>query len=343
MLNALLIQLFGREVVEKLAEAGFESCARIADAGVDRLAEKSGITETLARRIIAVAMEEPQEADEAPEGDVALEIPVAAEAAFAPEATSRPEAGPATKAARKRSGSSGDEPRPQAARKSGPGAGAAAKAKPVPRPKIEIATEDADPFVDDVGLVRWMGLAGMDGGYREMSITVADEILDSGSLAIDEDAPQSAPSRAGADAAHAAEPIADSSRAMAAALFSAIAASPGALPEVGSAPEIGAAPVPSKVRESVAASGFIVAPGSAVASGSTVTPEPVVAPGPPARPAAPSPPIDRGMRRPVKPGAAASLVAGSFWSFGGPQPPKPPASRPPSPPASPRRRSQDGH
>jgi len=151
MLNALLIQLFGREVVEKLAEAGFESCARIAGAGVDRLAEKSGISETLARRIIAVAMEEPQDADEAPEGDVALEIPVAAEAVFAPEAPSRPEAGPATKAAKKRSGSSGDEPR--AGRKSGPGTGAAAKAKQAPRPKLEIAAED------DAGYARSDGAA----------------------------------------------------------------------------------------------------------------------------------------------------------------------------------------
>ena len=95
MLNPLLIQLFGREVIERLAEAGFESCATIADAGVERLAEDGGITPILARRIIAVAMEEPREADDLletaiePEPAAALGIAVAPETAMAPRTALR--------------------------------------------------------------------------------------------------------------------------------------------------------------------------------------------------------------------------------------------------------------
>ncbi len=53
----LLIQLFGREVLDQLREAGFASPLAIARAGPEMLAEQGAIALPLARRIVAVAME----------------------------------------------------------------------------------------------------------------------------------------------------------------------------------------------------------------------------------------------------------------------------------------------
>ena len=53
----LLVQLFGREVLDRLARAGFEDEVAIARAGADRLASESGISLSVAQRIVAVVEE----------------------------------------------------------------------------------------------------------------------------------------------------------------------------------------------------------------------------------------------------------------------------------------------
>ena len=53
----LLVQLFGREVLDRLARAGFEDEVAIALAGADRLASESGISLSVAQRIVAVVEE----------------------------------------------------------------------------------------------------------------------------------------------------------------------------------------------------------------------------------------------------------------------------------------------
>ena len=50
----LLIQLFGREVLDRLARAGYGDESAIAAAGPDRLASTSGVSLPLAQRIVAV-------------------------------------------------------------------------------------------------------------------------------------------------------------------------------------------------------------------------------------------------------------------------------------------------
>jgi hypothetical protein len=60
----LLIQLFGREVMDRLAAAGFDSGRSIARAGAERLAGDGGIALPLARRILAVAIESEMSADD---------------------------------------------------------------------------------------------------------------------------------------------------------------------------------------------------------------------------------------------------------------------------------------
>jgi len=53
----LLVQLFGRDVLDRLARDGFDSPAAIAAAGPERLASTTGIPLSLAERIAAVARE----------------------------------------------------------------------------------------------------------------------------------------------------------------------------------------------------------------------------------------------------------------------------------------------
>ncbi len=53
----LLVQLFGRDVLDRLALDGFDSAAAIAAAGPERLAATTGIPLSLAERIAAVALE----------------------------------------------------------------------------------------------------------------------------------------------------------------------------------------------------------------------------------------------------------------------------------------------
>ena len=76
----LLIQLFGREVMDRLAAAGYETGRSIVRAGADRLAQDGDIALPLARRIVAVATESEASAEE----------DASAEAAIGPDPPPRP-------------------------------------------------------------------------------------------------------------------------------------------------------------------------------------------------------------------------------------------------------------
>src|SRR5438094_2058575 len=111
----LLIQLFGREVLDRLARAGYDDESAIADAGPDRLASTSGVSLPLAQRIVAVVRE-----------------------ARGPsmEPSPPPRQGPRRKGASMRPAPKRPEPRVEVV---------PAKAAP----------DAVDPFVDDVALVTW--------------------------------------------------------------------------------------------------------------------------------------------------------------------------------------------
>lgn len=55
----LLVQLFGREVMDRLAGAGFDAPAAMAKAGAERLAAEAGIPVAIARRVAIVVEESP--------------------------------------------------------------------------------------------------------------------------------------------------------------------------------------------------------------------------------------------------------------------------------------------
>ena len=141
----LLVQLFGREVLDRLARAGFEDEGSIALAGPDRLAAESGISPSVAQRIAAV-VDEIRGPSRVPKA--ATEEP----ARGAPREPRRRKA-PARHAASKT-----ETKRPESA------------ARP-PGKDLD------DPFVDDVALVAWMGFSSKTPSGR-LSFSVADEILD---------------------------------------------------------------------------------------------------------------------------------------------------------------------
>jgi hypothetical protein len=144
----LLVQLFGRDVLDRLAGAGFDGPAAIARAGADRLAAEGGIPLALARRLAAVVEE-----------------------SNGPGPGVQEERRPGKTGARKRR-----EPRTPGA----PPASAAAAAPPTPQAEASPSRdqpEERDPFVDDVALVSWMGLSARHPPGR-LAFTVSDSILD---------------------------------------------------------------------------------------------------------------------------------------------------------------------
>jgi hypothetical protein len=141
----LLVQLFGRDILDRLARSGFDDVGSIARAGPERLAADSGISASQAKRIIAV-VEEMLDPSVAPVTSLESE-PV--------------------------------DPAPQRKRRRPQPRRPASKA-PARKPDAEppaAGTGMADPFVDDVALVAWMGFSSNTTSGRT-PFSVADGILD---------------------------------------------------------------------------------------------------------------------------------------------------------------------
>lgn len=141
----LLVQLFGRDILDRLARAGFGDVGAIAGAGPERLAAESGISASQAKRIIAVVEE--------------MLGP-----SLAPVVSTEKEPDdPAPKPRRRK-------PRPRRAEAKAP----PRESKVEPRPA---GSNPGDPFVDDVALVAWMGFSSNTSSVRT-PFSVADGILD---------------------------------------------------------------------------------------------------------------------------------------------------------------------
>jgi hypothetical protein len=142
----LLVQLFGRDLLDRLARVGFDDAAAIARAGPERLAVDSGISASQARRIIAVVQE------------------MLGPSVAPLTSTENAPADPAPKPGRRRT-----QPRRPAAK------------TPARKPEAEpraAGADTEDPFVDDVALVAWMGFSSNTTSGRT-PFSVADGILDS--------------------------------------------------------------------------------------------------------------------------------------------------------------------
>ena len=86
----LLVQLFGRDVMDRLAGAGFDAPAAMARAGAEKLAAEAGIPIAIARRVAIVVEESPGPAPATPQGSAARTAPAPAPQ---PEPTARKEPG----------------------------------------------------------------------------------------------------------------------------------------------------------------------------------------------------------------------------------------------------------
>jgi hypothetical protein len=139
-----LVQLFGQDVVDRLSSAGYDNGLAIAQAGPERLSSEASVPLPLARRIVAVAMEEAEGIEEIA---TPIEPP-------APKKPARP--------ARPRRTAKNPAPKSDAAAKGTAGEGG----------------DDSDPFVDEAGLVSWMGFSSRHGAGGASTFSVADGILD---------------------------------------------------------------------------------------------------------------------------------------------------------------------
>ncbi len=237
MLSALLIQLFGRDVIDRLARTGFDTTEAIARAGVDRLSDEGGIPPSLARRIIAVAVETP--VTEEPEPDPAVATP------------KRPKT---RKAAR--GGKRGTTSTTPTARQD-------LDAPASPDETAGWPDHSLDAFVDDASLVSFMGLAAKGGSPNPSRFSVAEEILDPDPLMIPFDDEQ--------DPAVAASPPADPAAASGITPESEIAPDPTARAVLVAAPGPMAAPEPFNdvaVPDDTGAPRPQARPGAAVVTGS---------------------------------------------------------------------------
>jgi len=183
MLSPLLIQLFGRDVIDHLGRSGFGTTEAIAEAGAERLEREAGLLQGLAQRIVAVAREaRPPAPDEAPAPQPAAKRPRLRNASAGRSAGRR-----------KIKIEPGRGDSPAAADEAGAVAlaGSAAPAPEVEAPEAPYTflagDEEPEPwrggegeaFVDDSRLISWMGLAAKGGaGGALPAFTVADEILD---------------------------------------------------------------------------------------------------------------------------------------------------------------------
>jgi hypothetical protein len=195
---SLLIQLFGRETMDRLTHAGFETPRTIVRAGPERLAAECGVDLTLACRIAAAALEALAAEEIAAGADV--EVAGAAEAG-APE-TGLTEAGltgaavtgavvtaPGPAAAPRRAGKTEkrgrtDAPDRHSRRPLKPAVGSHSLLPEKAPESVPVTPPENVTLIDDAGLVSWMGFTSRPGTGRAMSFSVSDAILDGGAPAV---------------------------------------------------------------------------------------------------------------------------------------------------------------
>ena len=174
MLNPLFIQLFGRDVVDRLEHAGLESDEAIAQLDAEALSTQAGIAPGVAQRVV----------------DLAVEL-------WGPHRPQRARRGGTTKARSSKSGTrpkrkTRDEPVPAdrlgpAGRAAAPSGRTAAPSEPDEKaadeespevPMLQQSGYENITFVDEAGLIAWMGFASRTGPEGSLLSGVADGILE---------------------------------------------------------------------------------------------------------------------------------------------------------------------
>jgi hypothetical protein len=345
----LLVQLFGRDVMDRLAGAGFDAPAAMAKAGAERLAAEAGIPVAIARRVSIVVEESPGPAT------AARKEPAAQPPAPKTESASRTE--PAART----------EPAPQA--KSAARPEPPARSNPVEQDESDMLMEASTP---PEPTVREERRPARPSPRKRIEPRVAVEPIKPAAPAVPPPAEPASPA-AFATSAPSAPPAPSAAAAVAASPAATAPSSASALrdtfpdegdpfvDDVALVSWMGLSSHQPDGRLAFTVSDTILDPVDAGASASAGSPAPAGASGPssPAGPGA-SGAAGRDAARlsdPGRPKAAAAapietparpaMISGSFWTFGRPadstQPStgRKPETQPPA--ASPRRRKHDGH
>ena len=229
MLNPLLIQLFGRDVVDRLEHAGLQSDEAVAQLAADELSRRVGITPDVAGRVIALVVE--LCAEQRPgEARGAAARTRSARGGARPKRQPRPQRAPADPVV----------PSERAAAPSGP-ADSDTDEESLEMLALQEDTQEIDAFVDEAGLIAWMGFASRTGAESSLLSGVAEGILNPASPH-DQDPPQSAT----AAASHAATASRPTSAVTAGA---AVVTLEGSFWEFGSRPHPGVTVSPVPARE----------------------------------------------------------------------------------------------
>jgi len=191
MLSPLFIQLFGREVIDRLSLSGFNGVDTLARTSPEQLAEDAGIPVALARRIVALAVEsgDPALMDEIDAPDAASDP---GWSAMLPDG-SRTDAGQAAASGATQHPVSAAPPESGGSSEAHVAASAPAAAEDERRITSHRPAEEDDPFIDQAGLVSWMGFAARATGGDSRTWSVDDAILDRSAGDAPDEVPGDAP------------------------------------------------------------------------------------------------------------------------------------------------------
>ncbi len=175
MLNPLLVQLFGREVVDRLEKAGLATDDAVARLGPEELGTRAGLSPDLARRVAALAVEvrglsappsarrggvtRPRSKKPRARGTRRKSEPAAPNDPVASFEKAAAPAGPADRPADQDADRPVDE-------------------ESVEAPALQHSEQEIDAFVDEAGLIAWMGFAARTGPRGSLLSSVADGILE---------------------------------------------------------------------------------------------------------------------------------------------------------------------
>ena len=175
MLNPLLVQLFGREVVDRLEKAGLATDDAVARISPEELGTRAGISPNLAQRVIALAMEVcgSSAPPPAPRGGVTRPRSTKSRARGKQRKSEQPSPSEPVAPFERAAAPAGPADRPADQDADRP-----ADEESVDEPALQHSEQEIDAFVDEAGLIAWMGFAARTGPRGSLLSSVADDILE---------------------------------------------------------------------------------------------------------------------------------------------------------------------
>lgn len=179
MLNPLLVQLFGRDVVDRLEKAGLATDDAVAELAPEELSTRADIAPDVAGRVAALAVELCASSRPARPRRGGASKPRSTKAGARQRrrtSARRTPAEPVAPSERAAAPSDPVAPSERAAAPSGP-VDPQADEENTEIPVVQQTPGEIDAFVDEAGLIAWMGFAARSGPDGALLSSVADGIL----------------------------------------------------------------------------------------------------------------------------------------------------------------------